>query len=438
MISFIENIFKIKENNTTVKTEILAGLTTFFTMSYLFVLSPKILENAGLEFGSTLTVTALIVFIGSMLMAFIANKPYAVAPFLGETAFVAYTLVGVLGFSIKTVLAAITACGVILLFMTLTNIREYILEQIPENIKQSFCIGLGFFFIFIALKDIGIVNFTANNIPLEAGNFMSIPVILGIFCFVLLIILVKKRIKAAVIIAIIITTIMGIIFRDIDFPRQIVSLPAGISSSILQTDFTSIFNKEFIPVFFIIFLLVNIDTSGAIVGLSYKSGTDTNEKNKKLKKTMIADSLAVIMAPLLGTTTPGAYLDSMTGISAGGRTGLTSLTVGVLFLAGLIFTPLIRIVPPYAYAPALLYVGILMVSVITKIDFDDITEYAPAVITICIMIFTYNIGIGIISAFIIYPMIKLFSGQKKKINIITWIMFILSIFFFIIKQITIS
>ena len=433
-MNFIENIFKIKENNTTVKTEILAGITTFFTMSYLYVLSPKILENAGLEFGSTLTVTALIAFIGSILMAFIANKPYAVAPFLGETAFVAYTMVAALGFSIKTVLASISVCGVLLLIMTLTNIRGYILEQIPENIKQSFCIGLGLFFIFIALRDIGIVNFTANSIPIEAGNFTSLPVLLGVFCFVLLIVLVKKKMNAAVIAAISITTILGMVLGDIELPSKIISFPSGISSSVLQVDYTGILDKEFIPMLYIIFLLVNIDTSGAIVGLSYKGDVDCRNNRTGLKKTMIADSLSVIIAPLLGTTTPGAYLDSMTGISAGGRTGLTSLTVGVLFIAGLIFTPLIMIIPPYAYAPALLYVGILMTSVITKIDFNDITEYAPAIMTICIMIFTYNIGIGIISGFIIYPLIKLFSAQRKDINITTWIMFFLSVLFFAIKQ----
>ena len=185
--------------------------------------------------------------------------------------------------------------------------------------------------------------------------------------------------------------------------------------------------------FFVIFLLVNIDTAGAIIGLAYKTqnNRDENIENKN-KKAMIADSISVILAPIMGTTTPGAYLDSMTGISAGGKTGLTAIVVGFLFLFGLIFTPLIKIIPPYAYAPALLYVGILMTSVITKIDFEDISEFAPAILTISIMIFTYNIGSGIIAGFIIYPLIKLLCGQKNKTNIITWIMFIISIIFFLI------
>ncbi len=427
-MELIEKIFKLKKNNTSIKTELIAGLTTFFTMAYLLIISPKILEITGLNITSTVSVTAITVFIGSLLMAFIANKPYAVAPFLGETAFIAYIIVSLQGFSVETALASIFICGLILLFMTIINLRTYIINQIPENIKISFCAGLGLFFIFIALKDIGIVQFTSKNIPLQAGNFLSLHIILGLICFLSIIILSAKKIKAAVIISIVLTTILGILFHDIKLPSEIISLPGDISSSLFRTDFSNIFNIKFLPVFFIIFILVNIDTSGAIIALDYRS----EEKGNDCKKTMIADSLSVIAAPLMGTTTPGAYIDSMTGISAGGRTGLTALTVGFLFLLGLFFTPLILIIPPYAYAPALLYVGILMTSVITKIDFNDISEYAPAVLTISVMIFTYNIGLGIISAFIIYPLIKLFCGQKNETNITTWIMFVISFIFFMI------
>ena len=432
-MDILEKLFKLHQNGTNIKTEIIAGLTTFFTMSYLLVLSPKLLEYSGLELGSSLTITALIVFMCSIIMALIANKPYAVAPFLGETAFIAFTIVGNLGFSIKTALASIFISGIILLFMTLSNIRTYIVEQIPENIKISFCTGLGLFFIFIALRDIGIVKFTTNNVPLEIGDFTSISIILGIFCFILQTVLLKRGNKAAIIIAMTITTILGIIIGDVEVPTKIISAPMNITSSLFQLDFSGLMNKNFIPMFFVIFLMVNIDTAGAIIGLSYKTNNtqNINSKNNN-KKAMIADSISVILAPIMGTTTPGAYIDSMTGISAGGKTGLTAIVVGCLFLFGLIFTPLLIIIPPYAYAPALLYVGILMTSVITKIDFNDITEYAPAILTISIMIFTYNIGAGIIAGFIIYPLLKLLSGQKNKTNIISWIMFAVSIIFFTI------
>lgn len=427
-MNVINNLFKLKENETNVKTEILAGLTTFFTMSYLFILSPKILENTGLNFATTLTVTGLIVFLGCLYMGLIANKPYALAPFVGETAFISYTVVNSLGFSIKTAFAAILTSGLILLIMTIFNIRTYIVEKIPETIKISFCIGLGLFFIFISLKDMGIVNFTQNPIPLEVGNFTHLNVIMGLLCFSLIIIFVKRGLKAAVLLSIFITTILGILLGDIQIPSKIISIPNSISPSFMQLDFLGMINKNFIPMLFVIFLLINIDTAGAIVSLSYKFG----KKEENLKKAMIADSLAVISSPILGTTASGVFLDSMTGIQAGGKTGLTAITVGVLFILGTLLTPILSIIPPYAYAPALLYVGILMTSSVLNIDFNDITEFAPAVFIISIMIFTYNIGIGIMAGFIIYPLIKVLCGQKQKTNIITWIMFVLSIIFFII------
>ena len=430
MMEYIAKFFKIEENNTTIKTELLAGLTTFFTMSYLFILSPKILASAGLDFSSTLTITALFIFIGCMLMGLFANKPYAVAPFLGETAFIAFTICSTLGFSIKTALAAIVVCGVILLFMTLFNLRAYIVNQIPEAIKVAFCTGLGLFFIFIALKDMGIVNFTQNPIPLETGNFTQLPILLSIVSFLILITLVKRNVQAAVLISIITSTVLGILIGDVQLPEKIISLPSSPIPSLLQTDFSGLLNKNFIPMFFVIFLLINIDTAGALIGLSYK--TETNNSNENQKKPMLVDSLCVILAPLMGTTTPGAYLDSMTGINAGGRTGLTAITVGTLFLLGLLFTPVITIIPPYAYAPALLYVGILMTTVIAKTNFEDISEFAPIIFTICAMIFTYNIGSGIIAGFIIYPLTQVLCGQKNKTNIISWILFVLSIIYFII------
>ena len=423
-----DKIFKLKENNTNVRTEIVAGLTTFFTMSYLLILSPKLLETAGMNLASSITVTAIVTFICSLLMGILANKPYAVAPFLGETAFISFTIVGLLGFSVKTALAAILICGIILFIMTITNLRTYLVSQISDNTKISYCAGLGLFFVFISLQNFGLVQFTNKSIPVEAGDFTSLPVILGIFCFLLIIILVKRGVKAAVLISIITTTILGILFGDVHLPSNLLSMPSAITSSYMQTDFSQLLSLNFLPILFVIFLLVNIDTSGSIIGLEYKmNGNSTNQK-----KAMIADSFSVILSAIFGTTTSGAYLDSMTGISAGGRTGLTAVTTGVLFLAGLFFTPLIVVIPSYAYAPALLYVGILMTGIITKIDFEDIAEYAPAIFTICTMIFTYNIGLGIISSFITYPIVQLLCGHKEKTNAVSWIMLAVAVIFIII------
>lgn len=426
-MEFIENFFELKKNNTNIKTEILAGLTTFFTMSYLFIVSPKILEAAGLNFEVTVAVTALVTFISSILMGFIGNKPYALAPLLGETAFIAYTTVNTMGYSVRTAFSAIFICGILLFLMTILNIRTYIVEKIPEVIKLSFCVGLGMFFAFISLKDMGVVVFTTNAIPLQPGNFADIHTLLALFCFILIIALSKKQIKGAVLISIIVTTLIGIIIGDINLPKNLISLPADISSSFMQLDFSELLSGKCISVLFVLFLLVNIDTAGALIGLSYKE----NSKNTNLKRPMIADSLSVIIAPVFGTTTTGAYLDSMTGMSAGGRTGLTAITVGLLFLCGLFFTPLLTIIPPYAYAPALLYVGTLMVGVIKEINFDDISEYACSIFIICTMVFTYNIGTGIISGFVIYPLMKILCGQKDKTNPVVWGLFVLSILYFV-------
>ncbi len=430
MQNILERIFKLKENNTNIKTEILSGITTFFTMSYLLILSPKILENAGLNFYSTLGITGIVVFIASCYMAFIANKPYNQGPFLGDSAFIAYTLVISMGFSINTILAAILISGIIMFFMTLSNLRIKIVNLIPETLKLAYCIGLGLFFIYISLKDIGIVKFTSGLIPVEAGNFTSIPVILGIFCFILLITLVKKNIKGAVIISIFSTVVLGILFKDISLPEKFLSLPYGISNSFCIFDFSNILKKEFIPIFFLLFILINIGTSGALVSILYSDSG--NNSLKDIKRPMLADSLAVITASVFGTTTTGVLLDSKTGIESGGRTGLTAVVAGLLFLLGILFTPFISIIPAYAYAPALLYVGILMVSLISKVDFHNISEYSVVLITISVMVLTYNIGIGIMTGFFIYPIIKFLSGEKEQLNLISWIMAVLSLIFFFI------
>lgn len=427
-MEFLEKLFKLKEKNTNIKTEITAGFTTFFTMSYLFVLSPKILSEAGLDFSNVIIVNSVLIFIGSLFMGLYANKPYAIAPFLGESAFIAYVLSP--QFSIKGCLSGIFICGILLFLMTLFKLRTYIIKQIPQTIKISFCIGLGLFFIFIAMRDIGIVTLNPQTNWLSTGDFTSVPVILGILSFILIVILVKKGLKSAVLISVVITTIASIITGETQLPDKIFSLHTLSASTFLQTDFSILTEKTFLPILFVIFLLVNIDTSGALISLKYSSDEESDEN--ELKKPMIVDSLMVILAPLIGTTTPGAYIDSMTGIKAGGKTGLTAIITGVLFLTGILFTPLIEIIPPCAYAPALLYVGVLMISVIKKLDFNDISEYAPALFTICTMIFTYNIGSGIIAGFAVYPFIKLLCGQKNKTNKILWILSILSIVYFII------
>ena len=251
MINLLEKIFKFKENNSNIKTELLAGITTFFTMSYLLVLSPKILTKAGLTLEPTIAITALTVFFCSIIMGLIANKPYVLAPFLGDTAFIVYTIVISLGFPIETIFASLFIIGILLLIMTLTNVRIKIVDMIPTTLKLTYCIGLGLFFIFLSLKDIGIVNFTQKTIPIESGNFTSINILLGLFCFILLITLIKKNIKGAVIISIITTTLLGIIIGDVELPKNILTIPTTINDSILQLDINKRIFTNILPIIYL-------------------------------------------------------------------------------------------------------------------------------------------------------------------------------------------
>ncbi len=430
-MQFIDKIFRLTQNNTNVKTEITAGLTTFFTMTYMFIISPKFLSAMGMNFQSSITITCLVIFISCTLMAFISNKPYALAPFVGETAFCAYTLSEQMGYNFKTILAAFFCIGIIMLLLTLFKIRTYVIKQLPDAVKISFCLGLGLYFIYIALKDIGflsILNVYSNGLDFNVNILHSS---LGLFCLILLIALIKRNMKSAIIVSIALTTLIGVIVGDVDIPSKIISVPSSINSSLLQFDFSGLFTKNFIPVFIILFFIANIDTAGSLIALLYK--TEKNEiSDTDLKRPMIADSLSTVIASIFGTTTTGSFIDSVTGINAGGKTGLTPFTAGILFLIGLLFSPIIIIIPAYAYSPVLLFVGILLTSNISKTDFTDISEYGVVILTVSFMIFTNNIGFGIITGLFTYPIIKLICCKAQKTNIIQWLMFVMAIIFFII------
>ena len=432
-MNILESVFKLKDNNTSIKTELLAGLTTFFTMSYMFIVLPKLLSLTGLNFSSCIIATSLSVFIASVLMALIANKPYAAAPFIGDCAFIVYSVVLTMGFDIHTALAAVFVSGSILFMLTLFNIRIFIINQIPNSLKLAFCLGLGLYFIFISLKDVGIISLINPKLYSASIETNILHCILSIICFILIIALTKKGVKTAIILSVVIITLLGIIIGDVKLPSKFISLSYNLDFYNGFLDFKGLINKDFISAFILIFVLANIDTAGSLMGLGYKDGSySDNSSSQNLKKPMIADSIANLISPLTGTTTTGAFVDSMTGIASGGRTGLTAITVGILFLLGLIFAPIITIIPSYAYAPVLMYVGVLLTSNFSKIDFSDISEYSIIIITISLMIFTNNIGFGFVAGVFLYPIIKLLCGQKSKTNITQWVMCIAALLFFII------
>lgn len=429
----MENFFKLKELNTTLKTEILAGITTFATMSYIIVVNPKILAAAGMPFGASMTATILAAFLGCMIMGFYVNKPFAVAPYMGENAFIAYTVVLALGFQWQTALGAIFLSGLIFFFLTLIKLRPWLVNSMSETMKLSFSVGLGFFLILVGLVQTGIVKFSTNPIPLQIGDLHNPKIILAVLCFILTVVLMQRKVKGAILIGIITTTAIGLLLGDVSLPERIISMPPSIAPILGKLDIMGVFNIKFLPMFFIIFLLVYVDTMGTLIGVSYKAGLlDENGNLPKIKKPMLCDSITTMFASAIGTTTSGVYLESITGIASGGKSGITAITVGLLFLSGLFFAPLFSMIPSYAYAPALIIVGMLMVSIVSKINFEEMTEYVPALFTVATMVFTYNIGIGMAAGFILYPLLKLLSGKKQDTNPAMWILFIFSIGFFIV------
>ncbi len=429
----MKKFFNFKELNTNIKTEVLAGLTTFATMSYILIVNPKMLASAGFPFEASITATILAAFFGCMLMGLYAKRPFAVAPYVGEVAFIAYTVVIALGESWRTALGAIFVSGFIFFILTAAKIRPWLVNSMSETMKKAFSVGLGLFLIFVGTLETGIIKFTQNSIPIQVGDFHEPTILLAIFGFVLTITLMQRNIKAAILIGIVVNTLIGYLIGDVYIPEKILSAPPSIMPLLGQLDFSGLLNIKFLPTFFTIFLLVYVDTMGCMMGVCYKAGLlDDEGCIPEIKKPMFCDSLSTMFASFMGTITSGIYLESVTGIQSGGKSGLTAVITGLMFLLGLFLTPLFTIIPPYAYGPAILIVGMLMVSIVGQMDFEDVTEYMPALFAIAIMVFSYNIGIGMAAGFVIYPIFKLLTGKKAETNLAMWILALFSLAFFIV------
>lgn len=429
----MEKFFKLKELNTDVKTEILAGLTTFITMSYILIVNPKILASAGMPFGASLAATILAAFLGCMLMGLYAKRPFAVAPYIGEVAFVAYTVVLALGFSWQSALGAIFISGAVFFILTLLKVRPWLVNSMSTTMKMAFSVGLGLFLILVGGRETGIIKFTQNPVPIQIGDLHSPTILLSLLGLVLMVTLMQRKIKGAILIGILTSTAIGFLTGNISLPEKIISMPPSIMPLLGQLDLTGALNIKFLPIFFIIFLLVYVDTMGSMLGVCYRAGLlDTEGCLPEIEKPMLCDSITTMFAAGIGTITSGVYLESVTGIESGGKSGLTAVVTGLLFLFGLFFAPIFGIIPPYAYGPALIIVGMLMVSVVGKLNFDDMTEYVPALFAITTMVFSYNIGVGMAAGFILYPLLKLLTGRRNETNLAMWILGLFSVGFFIV------
>jgi len=443
----LEKCFKLSENGTDVKTELVAGLTTFMTMAYILAVNPSILSASGMDTNAILIATALSAFIGCVAMALLANYPFALAPGLGLNAYFAYTVCGTMGYSWQVALLAVFAEGIVFIILSLTNVREAIFNAIPITLKKGVSVGIGLFVAFIGLQNghlvvdsstlVTVVDFT------DDFHHVGISALLAVIGLLLIAIMYEKHIKGSILIGIVITWILGIICQmagiyQIDVENGFYSLIPSWSSfdiTAISKTFGQCFNiagMNIKPVDFIViifaFLFVDIfDTLGTLIGVANKADMlDEENKLPNIKQALLADAIATTAGAILGTSTTTTFVESSAGVAEGGRTGLSSIVTGLLFLVAIIFAPIFTTIPGFATAPALIFVGFLMVSAVVDIDFNDYTEAIPAYLCLIAMPLMYSISEGIAVGVISYVVINLICGKKEKI---TPLMYILAILF---------
>lgn len=428
--SILDRVFKLSEHNTTVKTEIIAGITTFMTMAYILVVNPSVLGDAGMNKDAVFAATAIAAFIGSSVMGLLANYPIALAPGMGLNAFFAYTVVLQMGYSWQFALCAVLIEGLIFILLTVTNVREKIIDCIPKVLKHAVTAGIGLFIAFIGLVNAGIVE--GGGAILQLGNMQSPTVLLSIAGLVIAAVLLSKNVKGTFLLAMVVTTAIGIVAGLVQLPSAIVSSVPSLKPVFLQAfsvPVNQIFSLDMIVVVFTFLFVDLFDTVGCLVGVASKGNMlDENGKLPKAKQALFADAIATTTGSLLGTSTVTAYVESASGIGEGGRTGLTAITTGLLFLLSLFFAPIFTAIPAQATAPVLILVGVMMASSLLEIDFSDFTNAIPAFLTFAMMPLAYSIADGIIFGIISFTILKLATGKKKEVNlslVLLSIMFIL-------------
>lgn len=444
----LEKLFKLKENDTTVKTEVIAGLTTFMTMAYILAVNPSMLNAAGMDTNAALIATALAAFIGTLAMAFLANYPFALASGMGLNAYFAYTVCGSMGYSWQIALLAVFAEGIVFIALSLTNVREAIFNAIPLTLKHGVSAGIGLFIAFVGLQGAHLVVNSDSTLTTTvdfAGNFHTegICAVLAIVGLFITIVLYIKGFKGAILIGIIATWILGMIMQaigvyQVDIDGGFYSLFPNLAfvdltdlgktfGQCFRADLSGVSVINFIVVL-LSFLFVDIfDTLGTLVGVATKADMlDSDGKLPRIKQALLADAIATSAGAIIGTSTTTTYVESSAGVAAGGRTGLSSVVTGLLFLVSIFFAPIFTAIPGFATAPALIFVGFLMVSSVIKVDFSDLTEAVPAYLCMLAMPLMYSIAEGIAMGVVSYVVINLLCGKAKKI---TPLMYVLAVLF---------
>ena len=412
----LDSFFKLKAHNTNVRTEILAGITTFLAMAYILFVNPSILGATGMDKGALFVATCLAAAIGSALMGLIANYPIALAPGMGLNAFFTYTVVLHMGHTWQVALGAVFVSAVCFFLLSIFRIREWIINSIPLPLRSAIAAGIGLFLALIALHNADIV--VGNPETLVGLGDVSKPApILATLGFFLIVGLEALKVKGSVLIGILAVTVVSIVLGITPF-GGVMSMPPSLAPTFLQLDIAGALNVGMVSVIFAFLFVDLFDNSGTLIGVAKRAGLmDKNGNMPKMGRALIADSTAALAGSLLGTSTTTSYIESAAGVSAGGRTGLTAIVVAVLFLLALFFAPLAGSVPAFATAPALMFVAVLMTSGLAEINWDDITEAAPVVMTALAMPFTYSIANGIAFGFISWTAIKLISGKWRELNV---------------------
>lgn len=454
----LDKLFHLKENHTDVKTEVMAGITTFMTMAYILAVNPNILSASGMDRGSVFTATALSAFIASCLMALLSNYPFVLAPGMGLNAYFTYTVVLGMGYSWQQALAAVFAEGIIFILLSLTNVREAIFNSIPMNLKHAVSVGIGLFIAFIGLQnakivvgnDSTLVSIFSFKSSVAEGTFSSqgITVLLALIGILVTAILLAKDVKGSILWGILITWVLGIICQlthlyvpnaDLGYYSLLPDFSSGISvpsmaPTFMKMDFSIVFSLDFVVIMFAFLFVDMFDTLGTLIGVASKADMlDKDGKLPKIKGALLSDAVGTTVGAVCGTSTVTTFVESASGVAEGGRTGLTSIVAGILFALSLLLSPIFLAIPSFATAPALIVVGYLMLTSVTKIDFSDMTEAIPCFIAIIAMPFMYSISEGISMGVISYVVINLITGKakEKKISVLMYVLAIL----FVLKYI---
>ncbi|KQZ28138.1 guanine permease [Duganella sp. Root1480D1] len=419
VVSIVEKLFKLKEAGSDVRTEVVAGITTFLTMAYIIFVNPAILGDAGLPKEAVFVATCLAAALGTAIMALYANYPIGMAPGMGLNAYFAYAVVLGMGIKWPVALGAVFISGCLFLLVSLLGLREAIVNGIPRSLRIAITVGLGLFLGLIALKSAGIVMANPNTM-VTVGDLHKPPALLAVVGFLLIVTLDRLKVKGAILIGIMAVTVLSFFFAGNQF-HGVFSAPPSLDATLLKLDVPGALGVGVLNVVLVFFLVELFDATGTLMGVASRAGLLVSGKMERLNKALLADSTAIVAGSMLGTSSTTAYLESASGVQAGGRTGLTALVVAILFLAALFIAPLAGVVPPYATAPALLFVACLMLRDLGDFDWNETTECIPAAITALLIPFTYSIAHGIAFGFITYAALKLLTGRFREVKPIVWV-----------------